>query len=417
MYCCICCEDKTTTQTVQFRYGTELETHPVCPECLTINVENCAGCNESIWVAAVGVHGADDTYVCACCWNTGRYYECTHCGLPINNRRDSGWLMRNDRRLCGSCFDHCGYTLCEPCDYVVPDDDWDGDEDRCVTCARGSVGAVIKEWNFDPMKVLKFMGTPPGDLFSGVELEIDTQMVPGDRNDVAAVCLKRLGNDFAIAKRDGSIQGFEVVSAPASMAVHYERWPKLFDKVPRGLRSWDGDNCGMHVHMSRNALTPLTIQKMKYFLSHPGNNSFITLIAGRSSNRYCQKQGIKPEIYNRSDRYVALNLLNAKTVEYRIFRGTLKKGTFFKNLEFCYALPLFCLNRRVPTDVQNTRQEGVIDSQYTGAAFCLWIAERAKQYPYLHAFLVAKGHITDSVTPPQYARVASINTTASYEAA
>ncbi len=41
-------------------------------------------------------------------------------------------------------------------------------------------------------------------------------------------------------------------------------------------------------------------------------------------------------------RYVAVNLKNAKTVEIRLFKGTLNCESFRMNLEFCEALLGFC---------------------------------------------------------------------------
>ena len=83
---------------------------------------------------------------------------------------------------------------------------------------------------------------------------------------------------------------------------------------------------------------------MLLFVNSRENAKFITVIAGRNANRFCKIQDKVLGDYRRArDRYEALNLTNKGTVEFRIFRGTLKRESLFKSLEFCDALLHFCL--------------------------------------------------------------------------
>ncbi len=76
----------------------------------------------------------------------------------------------------------------------------------------------------------------------------------------------------------------------------------------------------------------------------------------------------------------ALNLNNSRTVEIRIFRGTIRKSEFFKNLEFCDALVQWSIDRS--------------HKLISVAAFTKFVRTNRKSYPALDAFLVERKHLT-----------------------
>ncbi len=193
---------------------------------------------------------------------------------------------------------------------------------------------------------------------------------------------------MGILKHDGSVgsYGFEVVSVPGTHQWHLqEAWKGFFkEDFPQdkqhlapsyylsgwannggnGRAPWCFDDyahemftrptCGIHVHVSKNALTPLQLGKMLMFVNK-NERGFIEKIAGRTANQYTQfydktlKHGRllnsnrfqvvrnTTDQRNRdsSGRYEAINITSAKgTVEFRIFRSNVSKGGFFKCIDF-----------------------------------------------------------------------------------
>jgi len=234
---------------------------------------------------------------------------------------------------------------------------------------------------------LKFQGKGP--YFYGIELEVEVDEKL-DRRTVYAKNILKLMGDFIIVKHDGSIKdlntgkviGFEIVTVPASEEAQKEKWNLFFDNLPKGLRSYDTKTCGLHIHCSRQPLTQLTIAKMLLFVNSKENAPFITTIAGRPPNQFCK---IQDKCYQDAspkypkDRYEALNLYNRDTVEFRIFRGTLKRESMFKSLEFCAALIQFC--ERGNHSIKDCRQ---VDK------FLEYVKLHKKDYLHLWAFICAR---------------------------
>lgn len=186
----------------------------------------------------------------------------------------------------------------------------------------------------------------------GVELE--TVLKEGDLQKATQETLKKLNKGlpdegFAYLKEDGSLGGgvgsFEIVTHPATLDVHKERWGDfLHPNSPKGLLSHDTDCCGLHIHVERKDLSDLTVGKILSFVNAASNADFITAVAGRPSNRYSSlNPDKKPQDATKKNRsrYEAVNLQNDHTIEFRIFKGTLKPEAFFRNLEFVDAVVEF----------------------------------------------------------------------------
>ncbi len=184
--------------------------------------------------------------------------------------------------------------------------------------------------------------------FFGVELEVELR---GDRIDRVekARQLNDLINDGDIGSRaffenDGSLNhGFEIVSQPMSLPMHRDVWSWLNDKdAVANLRSHNTSTCGLHVHVSRTGLTKLQIAKMVTFVNDPANEQLIRAIARRYAEGYCKiKEKKIGSAHQSSDRYEAINLTSQNTIEFRIFKGSLKYESVVAALEFCHSLVEF----------------------------------------------------------------------------
>jgi hypothetical protein len=85
---------------------------------------------------------------------------------------------------------------------------------------------------------------------------------------------------------------------------------------------------------------------MQAFLNDARNEQLIRAIARRYDNGYSRiKSSLsKFTMVNKhsSDRYEALNITNLETVEFRIFRGSLRYESVIAALEFVNSLMTFC---------------------------------------------------------------------------
>lgn len=259
----------------------------------------------------------------------------------------------------------------------------------------------------DPCADDEYSGNAP--VFLGIELEVErnTKTPTKIEHMVAA----DLGMDYVILKSDSSIQdGFEIVTAPATLGYHLKAWDRFFENSAKFLQSWASGRCGMHVHITRKAFTPMHLGKLNTFLNNVENREFITTIAGRSSNyskfledkpfntkskiisQLCglrselekaqteaaripivsKINAVKARLSNRNDinqflveldgvglgdRHAALNVTKRGTVEIRIFRGNVSKVGFLKNLEFVHAAVEFTREATFRTKVLNEEEK------------------------------------------------------------
>ncbi len=81
------------------------------------------------------------------------------------------------------------------------------------------------------------------------------------------------------------------------------------------------------------------------------------------------------DVKREHNRYEAINLQNGRTVEFRIFKGTLKEATFFMSLEFVDAVVEYC----APGNHSVADMIGV-------EKFKAFVAENKKRWPNLHSF-------------------------------
>ena len=277
---------------------------------------------------------------------------------------------------CERCFD-AHVQCCPGCgDGFWEDDDSLDDEGYCERC---STPRLIS--NYSDKTANRLRSETKDKLRFGVELEVEGY----ETAEQAATYIRQfLPSEYCTLKRDGSLgeAGVEIVTRPDSIAVHKRMFGTLFADSPgRALSSWNTGRCGMHVHISRAALSQLQIGKMMCFLNEPAAMTFISKVAGRRPCHWCKVHKKKlSDVRHERDRYTALNVTGSQTVEIRIFKGTLAEAGFLKNLEFVQALVEF-----------TTPASRSIAQATSYRAFCDWLPK--KTYPHLHAFLVRKGFI------------------------
>lgn len=282
---------------------------------------------------------------------------CDHCGETIWTE-DS--VTDGEINLCRECFnDH--YRRCESCDHIIHDDDicWHNDLPYCCNCYDEICeDEEIEDYSYKPDPI--FYGKD--DRYFGVELEVDC----GGNDNENARTLKNLANcsgEHIYIKSDGSIDdGFEIVSHPMTLDYHINNmdWESvLHEAVNMGYRSHQTSTCGLHIHVNRNAFganqaeQEEVISKILFFIEKHWNELFrFSRRSEYNMNRWSARYGYEKsgkEILQKAkgmdNRYVALNLRNYHTIEFRLFRGTLKLNTFIATLqlvnEICRVALLF----------------------------------------------------------------------------
>jgi len=320
----------------------------------------------------------DVVHVCERCF-INNYRECQECHEHFDRHDIMG---HNDRTYCKSCFSK-SYQLCSHCNNVFPK--------NAVTHKIRGEKLVCDECNnfygpielYEKKPVLSFHGIPPH--YYGVELEVELIDAKREtRGTKAHEVFKLFPDDFVILKEDGSLRcGFEICSQPATVEEHKRIWKEMFDKLPGNLHSFNTTNCGLHVHCSKKPLSLLTIAKIVVFVNDDNNKTFIETIAGRKSNSYSciekKEYNVVKRSSSRGNRYEAVNLSNKDTIEFRIFKGTLKRESFYKAIEFCDAIIRFCM----------TGAHGIAYCRKK-ENFINFVEDRQKDYPHLYAFICAK---------------------------
>ena len=305
--------------------GYELDDHILCDECFSEHTTTCDHCGETIW--------AND-------------------------------LISDDHMtLCQTCFD-AHYRRCEDCGRIISDDDafWWHDEPYCEHC-YDRIEVDIEEYNFKPEPVLFGDGT----RFFDVELEVDC----AGKDEENARRIKEQANlrcEHIYIKSDGSLDdGFEIVTHPMSLDYHLHEMPwndVLKEAVRLGYKSHLTTSCGLHLHINRDALgedrddQEKVIERILFFVeTHWAELFTFSRRSTYSINRWAARYGIEKtgkQILDKAKkgnngRYAAVNLCPYQTIEFRLFRGTLKLNTLFATLQL--------VNRIVDTALSMSEEE------------------------------------------------------------
>ncbi len=307
------------------------------------------------WVESV------DSYVCENCLDD-KFRLCDQCGeyYPEDKCEIDAWNC-----ICPHCFESYDYHRCADCNCIISDDDSYWSDRYCDWyCSEHYQDGLVHDYSYKPEPIFHRIGYKgfntvlpdnSNPLYMGVELEVD------EGNDEE--CVARDYDEGEIyCKHDGSLSdGFEIVSHPMTLEAHKEfDWRGLMETcLDHGYSSHEAGTCGLHVHVNRNyfgddySTSDLAAAKMILIFSRFWDN-FIVPFSRRNRDQlhWAQKptdamipvKGDTAEdildkisIVER-DRYRAINVRNRGTIEFRVFRGTLKHSTFIATLEFVAGL-------------------------------------------------------------------------------
>lgn len=228
---------------------------------------------------------------------------CNDCGsrfLRTHNRSEN-----DDFPICPECYDR-DYTRCVRCGRIIDTDHcWyplDNDDPYCADCCSTIENSPIHDYYFKPYPI--FYGDGP--RYFGVELEIDDG---GECDSSAEVLDKAIG---------------------------------------LGYLSHQAGTCGLHVHVSRRAFgnkpdaQDNAIARVLFFVErHWAELLRFSRRTQRQLEQWAARYGYRDRPgemlehvkKGHGSRYTCVNLTNADTIEFRMFRGTLKLNTLIATLQ------------------------------------------------------------------------------------
>ncbi len=364
---------------------------PYCSSCYS-DLPYCDRCEErEPDMNTTLVHSREEEGWCDCCRDNHAWY-CEGCNEYHSDRIHSSTYVRGEGTLCDSCCDDIGTFECCECGDTWSNNNCDNPDDDCdcyvcLHCAN-SGRRFIKNYSYKPMPIYQLATSQQmksDTLYFGLELEVERD---NSSIDVGKMAELIHNEKVYYLKNDGSLNnGFEIVTHPMTFEFIQENKATVFkpilDKlIQSGYRSYDSKTCGIHIHLSKKCFSTWQLYRfIKFFID---NRDFVTSISQRNIEQLERWATIEEEadssiIYKakkksgNNRRYSAVNLQNDKTIEIRIFRGTLNYLSFLKNIEFCYAL--FNFSR----DIKET----------TVAAFKEYI-EQSNEYAMLKKFIKTK---------------------------
>lgn len=207
---------------------------------------------------------------------------------------------------------------------------------------------------------LEIQSNSSNKRFFGIELEIDMERnrrhaTETNKHRLATKLNSMLNingyNDNVKFERDSSlgVEGFEIITQPMTFCYIMQHKQTIIDALKAidnaGYSSHDSGRCGMHIHISRTELQSDALDNA-YMLFENFKNELIAFsrrkqtqmqwtkfISDETSLSNITKEYITHNKRNRQGHYVVLNNGNDETVEFRLFRGTTKPGTFFANIQ------------------------------------------------------------------------------------
>lgn len=342
----------------------------LCEDCANELISFCDVCNQYHYNDEIRSTN-DGGYICNNCLESGdsSYTTCDDCG-DVFNYYNEGLTTHDGNHVCDRCADN--YFYCAGCEEYYHEDECNEHDGNyyCNSCYEeieddDDSSSELRNFSYKPtLKIFKTGKEKEPNLYIGFELETERDGSQTTRDEICRILNSNINkNDtFIYFKRDGSlICGVEVVSHAFTWEYFKEK-EQQFESILQilsneGYKSHDTRTCGLHVHINRKYFGNTTeeqnenIDKMilffEYFkdeiktFSRRSNYNychFLSDSAGISDKKsICNTKKIK-ELKNNFGRYMTINVENSNTVEIRVFKGTLKKESFFASLEFVFNL-------------------------------------------------------------------------------
>ena len=305
---------------------------------------------------------------------------CTRCLFIFQTNTD--WISRIDTSRDGLCRGICTYCLTE-------------------TERYRNYASYINDYYYKPQPIFHDLGQEDPDktkLYLGVELEYNLSYSTWERDGMREKIVFAISEFIETQKtiylkNDCSCSAFEVVSHPATLLYHHEKfnWFELFKLLNNERLSATANGIGLHIHFNKTALTHLEQKFLIVFFGR--NHSWIEDFSRRSGYvpfNFPDTEGQLDRLIDSPiDRYYALNFMNRNTIEVRTFQSTLKLQELFACLEFVHASIQFTksLSRTWKNDVRFLSNE--MNNRFLDI-FINFITDNTKMYTFLKEYIDVK---------------------------
>ena len=261
----------------------------------------------------------------------------------------------------------------------------------------------IHSYNYKPDYIPHYIENenPDTTLLLGAEIEVAGNHPETDRRikeDTVKKCIQIInGSDsdeenLIYSTHDGTVQ-IEFDTMPCSLEFHknkmnYRKMFKYLDSV--GYKGHDCDCAGLHIHADRKYLgrtkfqQDLVIAKILYIIEK--FNDDLCIIARRNNNYsvFCGDKCTSDTAvtlygkYRNIGKRAALNLQHSNTIEFRMFRSTLKYETLLLTLELVQDIINFSKNISFE-ELENMSWNDLMDT-FSDALKRYYISRRNKEF-------------------------------------
>lgn len=189
-----------------------------------------------------------------------------------------------------------------------------------------------------------------------------------------------------VYQTDGSLyNGFEIISHPQTynyIMEHQEDYKRVFQKlIENGLVSHDSGRCGLHFHFTApSEHRDEIVTRLWYIIENYKEQfekvsrrtnfhytQFLSSYTGENNEKISKSLMKMKSIDKNGFRYLVINNKNEKTIEIRLYRGTLNIDTFFADLQL--SQNLFNLAYNLDIRLQDITWDKLTEGQYI-RAYC-----------------------------------------------
>lgn len=295
----------------------------------------------------------------------GAYKRCRACGRYYSPDELGAYMGK-----CPTCAHADGWRVCTACGAIYNIHDANASEFMCPTCNEEyHYKELINRYHKS-----HYTGTPFFDVngkiagghdnFCGLGVELEINASEGTIEDSARTIIAKtcdnmgiLADGRATLEEDGSVRGAELISAPHTLeafdGVYIPMLRKVCDTLARDKRIDPcNEHTGLHVHVSRNvygndrdALARLLylfatyadeFEQLSERASHTQVAEYCTPIADFIDNLDTARNYAERDSFG--TRYVAINLENAYTIEFRLWQGKVNAEWVRDCADMCYYL-------------------------------------------------------------------------------
>lgn len=342
---------------------------------------SCSNCGAIMWADQGPDSPHSDNYECQQCGDCEECHDCNYCNHCEEFHCTNVDFCHTHR--------HCAVT-CE------------NDPDLAGECENSQPKSLLKGEKANPLETLDF--APPRQpqrpyrlqpqVYWGIEIELNARSV--EREEALEGLFNEAGS-WAIFKRDlslSSTNGFEFCTSPLSYKYMLGNLKGLGRGLSKYAKGWGRPNYGIHIHVSRNFLTPQQLVKMYIFLHHRMNRGLVEHIAHRRNARWAQYDNhipvqtkrvtahLKNIHHNQGEKANIVNLRHPDTVEFRMFQSATKIDRIISYFEFIQCLKAYVSTIHL-SESELTHQRTLRNSE----RFVDYVNTQSTQYPMLHKYI------------------------------